>query len=120
MTVIAHLVRPNRATWGQGEEMNQKMHDVVAQNSIFLWIALATAAILLIPLVAMQFTADVQWDKTDFIVMGALLFGMASLFVLAARRIARRHRLLIGVIFVAAFLYIWAELAVGVLTNLGS
>lgn len=100
--------------------MNQKMNDAVAQNSIFLWIALATAVILLIPLVAMQFTAEVRWDMADFIVMGALLFGMASLFVLAARTAARKHRLLIGVIFAAAFLYIWAELAVGIFTSLGS
>ena len=100
--------------------MNQKMNDAVGQNSVFLWIAIATAAILLIPLVAMQFTAQVSWDMADFIVMGALLFGMASLFVVAARTTARRHRKLIGVIFVAAFLYIWAELAVGIFTNFGS
>ena len=100
--------------------MNQKMNDAVGQNSVFLWIAIATAAILLIPLVALQFTAQVSWDMADFIVMGALLFGMASLFVVAARTTARRHRKLIGVIFVAAFLYIWAELAVGIFTNFGS
>ena len=100
--------------------MNQKMNDAVAQNSVFLWIAIATAAILLIPLVAMQFTSEVRWDMADFIVMGALLFGMASLFVVAARTTARRHRKLIGLIFVAAFLYIWAELAVGIFTNFGS
>ena len=100
--------------------MNQKMNDAVSQNSIFLWIALATVAILLIPLVAMRFSTEVRWDTADFAVMGALLFGMASLFVLAARKAARKHRMLLGVIFVAAFLYIWAELAVGIFTNLGS
>ena len=100
--------------------MNQKMNDAVAQKTIFLWIALATAVILLIPLVAMQFSAEVRWNSADFIVMGVLLFGMASLFVLAARQAARKHRMLIGVIFVTAFLCIWAELAVGIFTNLGS
>jgi hypothetical protein len=68
----------------------------------------------------MQFTTEVKWDETDFIVMGSLLYGTASLFVLAARTAPRKHRLLIGGLFTAAFLYLWAELAVGVFTNLGS
>jgi hypothetical protein len=100
--------------------MKQRINDVIFQNSIFGWIALATVAILLIPLVAMQFTHDVRWDATDFLIMGALLFGTGSLFVLAARRVPRERRLLIGMSFLAAFLYVWAELAVGVFTNLGS
>ncbi len=100
--------------------MRQKANDLILQNSIFIWIALATAAILLIPLIAMQFTTEVKWDEADFIVMGSLLFGVASLFVLAARKAQRKHRLLIGGMFIAAFLYLWAELAVGVFTNWGS
>lgn len=100
--------------------MRQKVNDLMFQNSVFVWIALATGAILLIPFIAMQFTTDVMWDETDFIVMGSLLFGVASLFVLAARRAPRKHRMLIGGIFIAAFLFLWAELAVGVFTNWGS
>jgi len=95
-------------------------NDRLSQNSVFLWIALATAAILLIPLVAMQFTAEVRWDTTDFIVMGSLLFGLASVFVLVARPAPRKRRILIASLFVAAFLYLWAELAVGLFFNLGS
>ena len=100
--------------------VNQKTNDVMFQNSVFVWIALTTGAILLIPLIAMQFTTEVSWDETDFIVMGSLLFGSAGLFVLAARRAPRRHRVLIGSMFIAAFVYLWTELAVGVFFNLGS
>jgi hypothetical protein len=100
--------------------MRQKANDLLLHNSVFIWIGLATGAILLIPLIAMQFTTEVKWDATDFIVMGSLLFGIASLFVLAARKAPRKHRLLIGGMFIAAFLYLWAELAVGVFTNLGN
>ena len=35
--------------------------------------------LLLVPLVAMQFTREVRWGLADFIVAGALLFG-AGLF----------------------------------------
>jgi len=100
--------------------MKQQTNDLISQNRIFIWIALATAALLLIPLIAMQFTTEVRWDETDFIVMGGLLFGAASLFVLVARKLPRRRRLLVGVGILISFLYIWAELAVGVFTNLGS
>jgi peptidoglycan/LPS O-acetylase OafA/YrhL len=101
-------------------KMKRKTNDLVVRNSIFFWIALAVVAVLLIPFFAMQFTNEVNWTKADFIVMGSLLFGMASLFVFVARKSPRRHRTLIAVIFLAVFVYVWAELAVGVFTNLGS
>ena len=100
--------------------MGQKSSSLLFQNRVFIWIALATAAVLLIPLVAMQFTPEVAWEATDFIVMGSLLFGMSSLFVLAARKLPGKRRFFVGAVFVVVFLYVWAELAVGVFTNLGS
>lgn len=92
---------------------------MIMQNKIFIWIAVATVIILMVPLTAMQFSSEVNWDETDFIVMGVLLFGISSLFVLAARKI-RKHRIIIAIVFALVFLYIWAELSVGIFTNLGS
>ena len=100
--------------------MTQETKSLLFQRNIFAWIAAATGALLLIPLIAMQFTAEVNWGLADFVVMGVLLFGLASLFVLIARRIPRPRRALTGIVFVVAFLYIWAELAVGIFTDLGS
>lgn len=90
------------------------------RNSIFAWIALATGLVLLIPLAAMQFTPAVNWTRGDFVVMGCLLFGTGSLYVLVARKLPRQRRLIVGAMFGLALLYVWAELATGILTDLGS
>lgn len=100
--------------------MKQKIDALISQNSVFIWIAVTSCAVLLIPFVAMRFTTEVNWDSKDFVVMGSLLFGMASLSVLAARRVAPRYRLLVGGLFAVVFVYAWAELAVGIFTNLGA
>jgi ABC-type transport system involved in multi-copper enzyme maturation permease subunit len=99
--------------------MEARPNDLIARNSIFAWLAVATVAVLIVPLVAMQFTGEMAWTAGDFIVAGALIFGASSLFVLAAR--ARpRQRVALAVLFGAAFLWLWAELAVGVFTRWGS
>jgi hypothetical protein len=50
-------------------------------------VALATAFILLVPLVAMQFTDEVDWGLADFVVAGALLGGTGLLLhELASRK----------------------------------
>ena len=95
-------------------------NELAYQKRIFLWIAIATGVLLLVPLIAMQFTTAVDWGAGDFIVMGLLLFIAGSLFVLVARKAPRKRRVIIGGLFVVAFLLAWAELAVGIFTNLGS
>ena len=96
------------------------MNSIIMKNTIFLWLALATGLILSIPAIAMQFTSDVDWGREDFIVMGALLFGASSIFVLVARLIPGKYRALVGVAFLLAVLWLWAELAVGLFTSWGS
>lgn len=72
-------------------------------------------ALLMIPLGAMLFTPEVQWNFSDFLVMGFLLWGLGlSLnYVLKKTKGYRNRTLFIGVI-VILFLVVWAELAVGV------
>jgi hypothetical protein len=72
--------------------------------------------LLLLPLVAMQFTDRVNWDETDFLVFGAMLFGACGAYEIAARATANRaYRAAVGVALVAAFLLIWINLAVGII-----
>ncbi len=84
------------------------------QNKIFLWITLVTGLLLLIPLL-MQF----NWTLSDYIVAGTLLFGAASIFVVAARQ-SPKHRVAIGITVLIGLLWLWVELAIGLLTNWGS
>lgn len=84
-------------------------------------VAAVTAAVLMMPLVAMQFTGDVNWTGSDFLIAGILLMATGLAFVLASRTVkTTRQRVLVGGLIALAFVYVWAELAVGIFTNLGS
>lgn len=78
-------------------------------------VVLGTAGILLIPFVAMQFTREVNWTAGDFVVAAVLLAGAGALFELARAKLRTgRSRLIAGVVIGICFLFVWAELAVGV------
>jgi len=92
--------------------------DIVMHNkkTIGLRPALLTAFILLIPFVAMQFTGEVNWTLSDFILMGILIFGTGLTYELVARRSANNtYRVAVGVAAVTGFLLIWVNLAVGII-----
>jgi hypothetical protein len=78
------------------------------------WIV--AALLLVLPLAAMRFTDEVNWDETDFIVFGAMLFGACSAYELAARMTGNiAYRAGVGVAVVAAFILVWMNLAVGII-----
>jgi len=54
--------------------------------------ATLTAALLMVPLVAMQFTTEVNWGIGDFAVAGALIFSAGMGYHLAARPIQGARR----------------------------
>ena len=58
--------------------MTTKNTDILMQNKVIIWIALATGLILLVPLLATQFTSEVNWTLLDFATAGTLLFGQVS------------------------------------------
>ena len=98
------------------------MANDVAQNSDGIGKLFRTAAwsgaalLLLLPLVAMQFTSEVDWDETDFIVMGIMLFGAAGAFDFATRlngSLAYRFGAAAGI--GTCFLLVWVNLAVGII-----
>lgn len=79
------------------------------------WIPLVALSLLLIPLVAMQFTKEVNWSIADFLIMGGLLLLVGSGIEFVRRRNKDFQKRLVYIsIIVLAFLLIWAELAVGI------
>ncbi len=83
---------------------------------IVVW-GLAALA-LLTPWVAMQFTSEVNWDHTDFVVFGIMLLVVCGAYELATRLSGdRAYRLGVGIALLGAFFMVWANLAVGIIGN---
>ena len=85
------------------------------RNKRLVFILAAIAIVLLLPLVAMQFTDQVKWSGFDFLVAAALLLGAGLTFEFFARqRSSTAYRVTIGLAIAAALALVWLELAVGV------
>lgn len=96
--------------------METESTGIVGRNRNIIRIVVGTALILMIPLLAMQFSDEVDWKLADFVIIGALLLGTGFTYELVARRVSNpRHRVIIGIVLVVALLLAWAELAVGFL-----
>ena len=78
-------------------------------------IILIIVCILSIPLIAMQFTDEVNWSSEDFI-FASILLSIIGLTIEMSIQLAKNKlikSLLIGIILIIGFL-IWIELAVGI------
>ena len=84
-------------------------------------IVVSVALILMIPLIAMQFSSDISWGVGDFLLAGALLLAAGFVGNVAVERIVKRsHAMAVIIVLILVLLYVWAELSVGILTDLGS
>ena len=71
--------------------------------------------ILSIPLIAMQFTSEVNWTLSDFAIMGFLLFLTAFTTDLVLKKVKTfKSRLIIVSVILIALMLAWAEMAVGI------
>jgi hypothetical protein len=72
--------------------------------------------LLLIPIIAMQFTDEVKWTLFDFLVAAVLLFSTGLTIDFILRKVKRtKCRVVLSVVLLAMLLLLWAELAVGIL-----
>lgn len=87
----------------------------MTRNKRLTSILLSVPVLLLIPLIAMQFTKEVNWTLSDFVVMGALLAGTGLIVEFILRKVRNKnHRLMLCGVLLLLFFLTWAELAVGI------
>jgi Kef-type K+ transport system membrane component KefB len=84
-------------------------------NKRLIIIMMAVAIILCIPLIAMQFTDEVNWTLSDFVVMGLILLSTGLLCELVLRKVTKiQHRIILCALLIFGLFIVWAELAVGI------
>jgi len=85
------------------------------QNKRLFIIVITSIIILFIPLIAMQFTDEVNWTPLDFVIAGILLIGTGLICEFTLRKIKKtKYRIPIILAILVVLLLIWAELAVGI------
>jgi len=89
---------------------------MIIENKRLIGIVLTVVFLLLVPLVGMQFTNEVNWNLSDFAVAGLLLLGTSLIYELVMRKIKKtNNRIILCAIILVALLLIWIELAVGLI-----
>ncbi len=88
---------------------------MITANQRLTGIVATATVLLLLPLIAMQFTNEVNWSLSDFVIAGVLLFGTGLLCELVLRTVTKtEYRIAICLALLATLLLVWAELAVGI------
>jgi hypothetical protein len=117
LSIVARMLRGLAAdlSWRRQTKKGMRMNRPAHRPAIR--VALVTAFILLLPLVAMQFTDEVDWGVADFVSAGVLLGGSGLLLHrLAARRAGNvAYRAVAAAIGVAAIVLGEADDAPGLI-----
>jgi len=72
--------------------------------------------LLLIPLIGMQLSDQFDWSLFDFILMGTLLLALGfGIQLISLKTKTYKKRIIFIAIAVLLFLFIWGELAVGII-----
>lgn len=79
-----------------------------------LIVLIVTLVLLLVPLIAMQFTDEVNWEIMDFVLAGILLSGIGLILIFIFKRTGKSgYRIAASLAVIAVLALVWAHLAVG-------
>lgn len=85
------------------------------------YVAIATGILLMIPLIGMQFSDEVVWTLSDFVIAGIILFGTGFAYILVTQVLAAQlrnnitYRVAVGFALFSGLFLIWSNLAVGII-----
>lgn len=89
---------------------------IMIRSKRFISLVVIIAILLLIPFIAMQLTNEVNWDLTDFVIMGIILFGLGITYEIISVKSKKVHyRIALGIGLLGAFLLFWVNGAVGII-----
>jgi len=95
--------------------MDKNQNETTNPNARLIIILAVATALLLVPLVAMFFTNEVNWSSFDFVVAAILLYGSGMTLELILRKVqSTKYRLIAALILFVVLFLVWAELAVGI------
>jgi hypothetical protein len=88
-------------------------------KSGFTRVIVGTLVVLLVPFIAMQLSNEVNWKVVDFMIMAVLCLtaGFTLVFIFRRFCLKPKTKLRIILLMLAVFIYVWAELAVGLLSD---
>ena len=79
------------------------------------WFVFSPLLMLLLPLIGMFFSNEINWSFFDFIIMGILILSLSFSIKQVLKTTKNiNYRILIIALILILFLLIWAELAVGI------
>jgi len=85
------------------------------KNKSLIILISIVALLLFIPLIAMQFTSQVNWNILDFIVAAILLLSTGLAYNFVFKKVKNTKSRIVICLAILVFLFlIWAELAVGI------
>jgi len=80
--------------------------------------AICAFGVILIPLIAMQFSEEVNWDMFDFLIAWILIFGAGFTFQLISMKTeATSYKIATGLAVFASLAILWINGAVGIIGN---
>lgn len=88
---------------------------MILKQKRLIGILITIAVLLLLPLIAMQFTNKVNWTLSDFVIAGGLLLFTGLLIEFVLRKVTKtKNRILLTLGILLLLLVLWAEMAVGI------